>query len=62
MYGKTQESRLFEIIPLIRSLTPYGQYPVLFLPESPQGAPLGMAAVVDGLMEGSLFGDRRRQP
>ena len=37
MYGKMQESGLTEIIPLICTSAIWGQYPVLSLPESPQG-------------------------
>ena len=39
-----QESGLLEIIPLICTLTIWGQYPVFHHPESPQGAQLGVAA------------------
>ena len=47
MYGKMQEFGLTEIIPLIFTSAIRGQYPVLSHPESPQGAPLGVAAVAD---------------
>ena len=39
-----QESGLTEIIPLICTSTIWGQHPVLSHPESPQGAPSGVAA------------------
>ena len=55
MYGKMQESGLTEIISLICTSALWGQYPVLSHPQSPQGAPLGVAAVTDGLMVGILF-------
>ena len=42
-----QESGLVEIIP-------WGQCPGLYHPESPQGAPLGVAAAAYGLMSGIL--------
>ena len=50
MYGKVQESGLTEIIPLMCTLAIWGQYPPFFHPEAPQGAPLGLAAVAEGLM------------
>ena len=43
------QSGLTEIIPLIRTSALWGQYPVLSHPESPQGAPLGVAAGAEGL-------------
>ena len=46
MYGKMQEFRLTEIIPLICTSALWGQYPVFSHPESPQGAP--SAVVADG--------------
>ena len=55
MYGKMQESGLTEIVPLICSSTIWGQYPVLFHLESPQGALSGAAAAVDCYMAGILF-------
>ena len=55
MYGKMQEPGLIEIIPLICTLATQGQYLVLSHPESPQGAPLRMAAVAEGLVVGSPF-------
>ena len=50
-----QESGLIEIIPLICTSANYGQYPVLFHPEFPQGAPLGAVVMVDGLMAATSF-------
>ena len=50
-----QEFGLTEIIPLMCTSAIWGQYPVLSHPEPPQGAPLGVAAVSDGLMVGILF-------
>ena len=50
-----QESWLIEIIPLICILAVWDQYPVLSHPESPQGAPLGLAAVTDSLMATTSF-------
>ena len=44
MYGKSQESGLTEIIPLICNLTIQGQYPVFIHPESCQGPQSGVAA------------------
>ena len=50
-----QNTRPFELINLVLfcfftlllcTLTIYGQYPILFLPEFPRGSPLGMAAEV----------------
>ena len=55
MYGKMQASRLTEIIPLICTSATWGQYPVLSHPESPQGAPSGMATAAEGLAVGSPF-------
>ena len=39
MYGKMQQSRLTEIIPLMCASAIRGQYPVFSHPEFPQGAP-----------------------
>ena len=44
-----QESGLNEIIPLLCTLAIQFQYLVLFHPESPQDAPLGVSAVAEGL-------------
>jgi len=44
-----QESGLNEIIPLLCTLAIQCQYLVLFHPESPQDAPLGVSAVAEGL-------------
>ena len=41
MYEKMQESGLIETIPLVCTSAVSDQYPVLFPPESPQGAPVG---------------------
>ena len=54
MYGKMQESGLFKIIPLLCISAVWGQCPGLYHPESPQGAPLGVAAAAYGLMAGIL--------
>ena len=43
-----EEAGLIEIIPLICTLTIWGQCPVFLHPGSPQGAQLGEAAVADG--------------
>ena len=50
-----QESEFIEINLLICTLTFSGQVPVFLHPESPQGAPLGVASEADGLVAGSLF-------
>ena len=39
MYGKMQESGLTEIIPWIFTSVIWGQYPVSWHPEFPQGSP-----------------------
>ena len=49
MYGKMQESGLFEIISLICTLAIQGQNPVHSYSETPQGVPLGMVAVSESL-------------
>ena len=41
------ESGLTEIIPVLHVSASWGQYPGLAHPESPQGAPLEVAAVVE---------------
>ena len=48
-----QESELTEMIPLIRSLSLWGQFPVLSHPEFPQGSPSSQAG--DGLMATTGF-------
>ena len=45
-----QESGLIEIIPLICTLTVWGQCPAFFRPESPQGAQLWMVPLFEGKM------------
>ena len=50
-----QESGLIEVIAFMPSLAVLGWYPVLSHPESPQGAPLEVAAVVEGFEMGSWF-------
>ena len=52
MSEKMQASGLIEVIPLIGTLAIWSQYPAFLHPDSPQGAPLGVAA---GLVAGSLF-------
>ena len=56
MYGKIQESGLPEIIPMIHILTILDQDLDFFVLNSPQGAPLGMVAVVDGGQPSLLTG------
>lgn len=50
-----QGSGLSEIIPLLQSSAIWGQYLVLPYPESPEGAPSGLAEAVDCLLEGILL-------
>ena len=50
-----QESGLAGIIPLIHISAIWGQYPVLSHPESPQGAPLEVAEVVERFEMGNRF-------
>ena len=45
MHGKTQESGLTEILPLICTSAIWGQDPVLSPPEFPQGAPSGVGGM-----------------
>ena len=50
-----QESGLTEIIPLLHISAIWGQYLGLSRPESPQGTPLEVAAVVEGFEMGNWF-------
>jgi len=51
MYGKMQESGLIEVIPLIRILTIWSQYPVFLCPEFPSEHKV---VVADGLIMGNI--------
>ena len=50
-----QESGFTEIIPLIHISAVWGQYLVLSYSQSPQGAPLEVAEVVEGFEMGNRF-------
>ena len=55
MYGKMQESGLTELFLWYAPQLSKGQHPILSHPEFPQGAPLGVASVAEGLMVGILL-------
>lgn len=49
------KSGLIEIIPLKYIIALWGQHPGFLHLESPQGVPLEMATVADGLVGGSIL-------
>ena len=55
MSGKLYESGLIEIIPLMGTSALWGQAPVFLHPESPEGTPLGAAAVAESLTPAASF-------
>lgn len=55
MHGNIQESGLIEIIPLMCTSALWDQCPVFSHPESPQGALLGVVAMVKGLLAAMSF-------
>ena len=58
LYGRMQESGLIDIIPLVCTLTIYGQYPAFLHLESPAFFHLrvaAVAAVAAGLMPATSF-------